>query len=951
MFETRRPLVGRTAELAHLSGLLDARRQWVFVSLTGEPGIGKTRLLGAFADLARERGIMAIAGRATEFERSAPYGIVQDALADAHQHPELAGHLDGLRALLSRETGTGDLAGLDRHRRFREMRQGVERMGASSRLLVLMDDVQWADDASVEVIDYHIRHPPNTSAVIVLACRTGELPRGLARSLTSANVVNLPLGPLSAAEADTMLAGQSAPPGRRQLSRPGRRRLYERSGGNPLFLEILATLPDTPAADLAEVTGAGALAGVKGSGVLTEVTRTDALDRLIVAELAGLDPDRQLVAQAAAVAGDDLAAAFVAAVSGLDLPTVEAALDELVRRRVLGTAGRALVFRHPLVRAAAYQLAGPSWRRAAHRRAAEHLLARGASDVRRAVHMEHAIGVGDADGAALLVSAAGAVSVNAPATAARWFRAALEASPADATPELRVSLAAALGVSGRLEEARGLLHELVREGGANRDQAVGLLSAMQRSLGRLEEARALLTGELARVDDSAGRPSLLVELAAIDLLQGQWDSAADNASQALDQPDQASPQREHTSAARPGTSASAVTLLAVAELYRCRFPDGYRLLARAKTFMDALTDRELCDDLGVVAPLAWGEFIVDHHDDALRHLARGLQVARDHGRDNVVPLLHAARAMVRSALGEIEAALADAEEAEEIARHLGSAEMLAFAHVVKSRPLLWQAGPEAAAPLVEEVLHGPGMRSAWWRTIADDVVSEVLMSVGRTEDCRRFLAARVGGDPSGVGPGAASVFARRARAEAARGDMTAAGQWYERAVAVVASGAPPARSADVEAARAALAMAADRPHEAEAAAREAVECLVTARLPVGEGFARMLLAEVSADAGDIRTAQEQLGQAKALFARVGAAWPAAQAGRRQRGTVAHGAGGRLSEREREIVELVGEGLTNRQIGERLYLSPRTVETHLAHVFRKLGVNTRAALARRSAGRW
>ncbi|MEV0379521.1 AAA family ATPase [Nonomuraea sp. NPDC050643] len=928
MFQTRRPLVGRTAELAHLSGLLEARRQWIFVLLTGEPGIGKTRMLGAFADLARERDIMAITGRATEFERSAPYGIVQDALADAQQHPDLVGHLDGLRALLSQETGTGDLAGWDRHRRFREMRQGVERMGGSSTLLVLMDDVQWADDASVEVIDYHIRHPPNTSAVVVLACRSGELPRGLARSLSSANVVDLPLGPLSATEADSMLAGR--------LSHPARRRLYERSGGNPLFLEILATLPDVPTGDLARITGAGAI------------------DRLIVAELAGLGPAQQLVAQAAAVAGEDVDVAFAGAVSGLDPGAVESALDELVRRRVLGTAGRALVFRHPLVRAAAYQLGGPAWRRAAHRRAAEHLFARGASDVGCAVHMEHAIGVGDAAGAALLVSAARAVSANAPATAARWFRAALEASPADATPELRMSLAVALGVSGRLEEARALLHELVREGCGNRDQAVELLSGMQRLLGRLEEARALLSGELVRAADSADRPPLLVELAAIDLLQGRWDSAAANASQALNQAGQAGQADQGVRAGarrsgRLGVSASAVTLLAVAELYRCRFPDGYRLLARAKTLVDTLTDRELCDDLGVVAPLAWGEFIADHHGDALRHLARGLQVARDHGRSYAVPLLHAARAMVRSALGEIEAALADAEEAEEIARHLGSAELLAFAHVVKVRPLLWHAGPEAALPLVEEVLHGPGMRSAWWRGIADDVVSEVLMAAGRTQDCRRFLAARVGGDPSGLGPGAASVFARRARAEAACGDVVAAGQWYERAAAVVAPGAPPTQSAAVEVARAVLAMAANRPHEAETAAGAAVAFLTTARLPVGEGFARMLLAQVSAAANDAGTAQEQIGQAKALFTRVGAPWLAAQAGHAQLGVAAQGAGGRLSEREREIVDLVGEGLTNRQIGERLYLSPRTVETHLARVFRKLGVNTRAALVRRSAG--
>ncbi|MET7331088.1 LuxR C-terminal-related transcriptional regulator [Nonomuraea sp. NPDC005650] len=93
------------------------------------------------------------------------------------------------------------------------------------------------------------------------------------------------------------------------------------------------------------------------------------------------------------------------------------------------------------------------------------------------------------------------------------------------------------------------------------------------------------------------------------------------------------------------------------------------------------------------------------------------------------------------------------------------------------------------------------------------------------------------------------------------------------------------------------------------------------------------------------------GQAKELFLSCGAPWLAAQVGVEQRRMAAHrpGAGGSLSEREREIAELVAYGLTNREIGERLFLSPRTVETHLASVFRKLGVKTRAALVHRLTG--
>jgi DNA-binding CsgD family transcriptional regulator len=120
-----------------------------------------------------------------------------------------------------------------------------------------------------------------------------------------------------------------------------------------------------------------------------------------------------------------------------------------------------------------------------------------------------------------------------------------------------------------------------------------------------------------------------------------------------------------------------------------------------------------------------------------------------------------------------------------------------------------------------------------------------------------------------------------------------------------------------------------------------VDCFAAETLPIDEGLARILLAELTAPPGDARAAQRRLGRAGELFAGCGAPWLADRVGREQRR-----AGARrtrrpeqetgLSGREREIAELATRGLTNRQIAERLFLSPRTVETHLTRVFQKPG---------------
>lgn len=891
-------MIGREAELAGMAALLAERARSAFVVVDGGPGIGKSRLFSAFADLAGERGVPVLTGRATEFERSAPFGVWLDALASGDRRIPV----DGLRRAFLEGT---------RHRLYQTVR---DVLGHAAGLL-LLDDVHWADDASVDVIDHLVRHPPAGPVVVGLAHRTGALPHRLRRTLDAAPSppVRWTLGPLSTSDVDTWLAGEP--------SRHRRARLAAASGGNPLFLELLAAHPAL--VDVVDGQDAGPV-----------------LDRLVASELGSLAGDQRVVAHAAAVVGEGRDLALVAAVATLGRERVEAALDALVARDVLRAD---LSFRHPLVRAAAYRAAGPAWRAGAHRRAAGHLSERDVSVVRRAVHIEHALESGDVDGVRLLAAAAAATVATAPTSAIRWLEAALAALPArpDLAPlraDLRLDLATALGSAGRLRESRALLHELLRGDERHRDRVIELLATVERSLGRLPEARAVVLAELSRpgVRPSA-RAELLVELAGTELLDGRWRDGAERAREALTAVD---------GETRRGVRAVAATLLAVGELYRCEFSAGLATLDRAAALTDGLSDLELREDLGGMAPLAWAEFLVDRLDDALRHAARGLEVAGRHGRRDAVPLLRVVQVASRARLGQVADAIADGIDAEETARSLGNTDMVGFVRAEMALPLLWRDGPARALPLVEEITQSNPVRSAWWRSIVDSTAAQALLAAGRPGACRELLAARVGTDPVGLGPHAAATYAMRARVEAAEGDPAVAAEWYERAAAIARAGAPPAQLAAVAQARATLARTRGDLPAAAGAAEEAVELLSGHGFVIGEALARMLLADLRGELGETAEARRALGRARELAAGCGAAWLAAAAGRQQRRIGARLPGRRsvLSAREREIAELVAEGLTNREIAGRLFLSPRTVETHLARVFQKLGVASRTALA-------
>ncbi|WP_344979394.1 ATP-binding protein [Streptosporangium fragile] len=928
-------LPGRGAELADLAELLrpaTGTGEPACVVVSGEPGIGKSRLLSAFAAVAASGGVPVLSGRATEIGNGTPWALVLDALDHAGDRPELAACADRLRAGLVASTPPardgGPTTGVERHRVHRRARALLEARALPSGLVLLLDDVHRADAASAELVAHLVRRPPRAT-VTVLTTRTGRLPSLLERSLASspASVTRMSLGPLSQRDAESLVPGK--PPAYR-------RRLYELSGGNPLYLEILGRLPERAVDELRD----GPWSGDGG--------RTG-LDVLIARELETLGAPLTVVLQAASVTADALDPTLVASVAEMPEDDVRAALDGLVARDVLRVTDGRFRFRHPLVRAAAYQMAGPSWRAAAHRRAADHLAGRNAPLSLRARHLEHAVQPGDVTGADLLAAAALNSADIAPATVARWLRAALRALPHDTgTAErragLRLELARALGLSGRFNEARTILHELATGDGPHRYTALKRLGATERALGRLPEARALLGSELSRATGPGPdvRSALLVELAAVDMLRGDWHGGAELAAEAL---------RLAGPGDRSGRAVVAITLLALAELYRCRFGEGRVLLAEARRRADALTDPELRADLGLMPPLAWAEFLVDEHGDALRHVERGLRIARRYGHDDVVPQLYAVRSVVHARLGLTLQALTDAEDGEEAARRLDSAETRAFVRAVKSRPLLWREGPAVALAPATAPRDRHGLRSVWWRNIADHTVAEVRLLAGDPAGCRELLAARLGSGPEGLGPYAPSVYALRSQAEVACGDLDGGWEWYVRAAAVAERGAPRAQLGSVAMARAVIARARGDHSVAAAAARYAVDCFAAETLPIGEGLARMILADLTARLGDTHAAQRQLGGARELFSRCGAPWLAHQAGREQRRAGARrtrgpGRAAELSGREQEIAGLAAEGLTNRQIAERLFLSPRTVETHLARVFRKLGVNTRTALAYR-----
>ncbi|HEX6390301.1 MAG TPA: AAA family ATPase, partial [Solirubrobacteraceae bacterium] len=212
MGDTQSRLVGRDSELAFIEEFLDRTRPEPVLALAGDPGIGKSRLLRALHDAARARGHVAFSGRAAEFEGELPFGAFTDALDDwlvAQEQPRraaLAGALaqelasvfpafEGLAA--ERQASSPE----ERYRAYRAVRHLLGALAADAPVVLILDDVHWADPGSVELLVHLLAHPPAGRVLLALAFRPAQLPAPLDGALAAAardhHALRLDVAPLS----------------------------------------------------------------------------------------------------------------------------------------------------------------------------------------------------------------------------------------------------------------------------------------------------------------------------------------------------------------------------------------------------------------------------------------------------------------------------------------------------------------------------------------------------------------------------------------------------------------------------------------------------------------------------------------------------------------------------------------------------------------------------------
>ncbi|MFF0017395.1 ATP-binding protein [Streptomyces sp. NPDC005374] len=936
----RTRLVGREAELGRLDRLLadltaDAPGRPAVLDVSGEAGIGKSRLVGELCLRATRHGAAVLRGRATEYEHHIPFQPFTDAFADLD--PEVTGTFPAAAEVAPVLAGTprrADRFGLHR------ATAALLAHAADTPLVVVLDDMHWADDASLELLDHLVRHPVRARVLLVLARRDRQSPAPLAATLTrgadTGAVRRTVLGPLTERECVALVTDD--------LARDEAVRLSTASEGNPLYLLTLLQ--------------------AHREGASISRLSTTGLDALLLDELTPLTPAQRRLVDAVAVLGDHATTALLGAVTGRAQAELAPDLAALIRRDLLRTGqhGR-LALRHPVLRGLVHDRAEPWLRTETHRLAAAELTRTGAPPAERAHHAERSLSGWDPQAAAVLTEAAEQAALTAPASCAHWLAVVLRHLPH--TPEhlgrrteLMLLRARALSSCGRLRESRDLLHQVIAlpdpgDGTGSRVPAVVLCAVVERHLGRYAEAVALLRRELDRTDPApspADQVALGLELGSSAPHATPYPTVRATVARTLE---------VARSLGDEAGVAGALAVGALGEAYEGDMAAAADLARRAADLVDALPDGDLTGLCEPLARLGWAEAFLERFADAERHADRGLAVARRTGQLYLLPHLLLCKAHVRTQTCRLTSAVELADEAEDIARGIGSDELLAFVLGTKAHVLVDACPPGDPGPLAtaEEAVAAAGLGVNWWASIAWCTLGYAALTTGDPARARDAMLRAGGPGLRRLQPSMRPLFLEiLVTAAVATGDLGAAKDWAERAreeadrLDLPVQLASATRSAahihlglgDSHAAADLFMVAAEESARSGAAFWEAFSLLLGASLPAADPD-RMQRASAAWHRGRRIAVAGGCGMLAGLAEMI-------------RPTVAGASDGpdrRLAEltaREREIADLVTEGLTSPAIADRLCLSRRTVETHISRIYRKTGVSSRAALAGLVTGR-
>ena len=920
-------VVGRDGELAALAEVFGqaASGPGACVVVTGEAGVGKTRLVSEAAAGARGRGQAVLIGRSTPTDRVSPLRPVGEALLGGLRDrrppddPALAPYLPALGTVVPHwAAGPAFPAVPPAPVVLAEaMLRVVRWLSAGRGAVVVLEDMHWADRETLAVLAYLADHVAAFPVAVVLTARSDEPgTSGLGSALTR-DTLYLHLAPLADSEVAAMAAaclGVDTAPGAILAG------LRRNAGGLPLLVEDLV-----------------GVAGRPGPVRYAEI---------ISGRLAGLDAASRGVVEAAAVLGTEVDAGLLGQVSGLAPPAVAHAMTAAQVSGLLTLVNARLAFRHALVRELVLAQLDPRDRARLCRRAAETLEASAAGPRVISEQLgELWLQAGEPQRAVEALRRAGraARAAGAIAAAEALVRRALAVAPPGLAGPLRLELLELLAVAGRIDELSAVgaqalddlahdadltaaVHVLMAraavgagvpvEAGQHLDAASGLsvLSPRRIAQVRIVRAAAVIAG------GSTERLALSARLAEQAVTAAEEAGDPELSCETLELEAMSLRPHDLTAAARVLRKELAVAERAGLVLWRLR---ALNELGNVEALRDARGDR-----LWRAHELAARVGALDTAASSLINLA-GLYVAT----------------------GAIPEAIAAAGQARQLAAALGATQAVAAATAL-------EASAHGLAGRRADMEHGLGRAvelapsdadiAEWATGGARGLVA--LLFEERAEALAAFARARALGAPiRALDPWYPALLVRAVQDEVTVLEVEAelvratAGARFPATWLGYAHAVTLAAASDAAAAEAAFG-------KAEHAA---------SRYPLFRAMALRLAAEAAlehpfgdpvgwlreAEAAFVSRRLSRIASAcRGLLARAGAP-TTRRRGRDDAALAPDLLRLGVTAREAEVLELVGEHLPNKDIAARLYLSPRTVEKHVASLLLKMGAADRAALGR------